>query len=131
MTKQAVAHQKFIRQTPQKLRLIADMIRPLKVEEAVIQLTVASKRGAKVILKVLTQAKTNAINIGLRSETLKIHSIEISEGPTFKRWNPVSRGRAHRILKRTSHIKIILEGSSQPVGKTTKVKSKKADKKGK
>jgi len=128
MTKQAVAHQKFIRQTPQKLRLIADMIRPLKVEEAVIQLKVSSKRGAEVILKVLTQAKTNAINIGLRSETLKIHSIEISEGPTFKRWNPVSRGRAHKILKRTSHIKIILEGSSQPTEKNT---SKKADKKGK
>lgn len=131
MTKQAVAHQKFIRQTPQKLRLIADMIRPLKVEEAVIQLKVASKKGAKVILKVLTQAKTNATNIGLRSETLKIYSIEISEGPTFKRWNPVSRGRAHKILKRTSHIKIILEGSSQPIQKTTEVKSKKADKKGK
>ena len=128
MTKQAVAHQKFIRQTPQKLRLIADMIRPLKVEEAVIQLKVSSKRGAKIILKVLTQAKTNAINIGLRSETLKIHSIEISEGPTFKRWNPVSRGRAHKILKRTSHIKIILEGSSQPIEKST---SKKVDKKGK
>ena len=131
MTKQAVAHQKFIRQTPQKLRLIANMIRPLKVEEAVIQLKVSSKRGAIVILKVLTQAKTNATNIGLRSETLKIHSIEISEGPTFKRWNPVSRGRAHKILKRTSHIKIILEGSSQPIQKTTEVKSKKTDKKGK
>ncbi len=128
MTKQVVAHQKFIRQTPQKLRLIANMIRPLKVEEAVIQLKVSSKRGAKVILKVLTQAKTNAINIGLKSETLKIHSIEISEGPTFKRWNPVSRGRAHKILKRTSHIKITLEGSNQP---TEKITSKKADKKGK
>ena len=128
MTKQAVAHQKFIRQTPRKLRLIADMIRPLRIEEAIIQLKISSKRGAKVILKVLTQAKTNAINIGLKSETLKIHSIEISEGPTFKRWNPVSRGRAHAILKRTSHIKIILEGSSQPAKKDT---SKKADKKGK
>lgn len=128
MTKQVVAHQKFIRQTPQKLRLIANMIRPLKVEEAVIQLKVSSKRGAKIILKVLTQAKTNAINIGLKSETLKIHSIEISEGPIFKRWNPVSRGRAHKILKRTSHIKITLEGSNQPIEKIT---SKKADKKGK
>jgi large subunit ribosomal protein L22 len=130
MNKQVLAHQKFIRITPRKLRLLADMVRPLGVEPAIIQLKVSSKRGAKTILKVLTQAKTNAINSGLRSETLKIKSIEILEGPTFKRWNPVSRGRAHSIMKRTSHIKIILEGSDQP---STKPASKKTEsvKKGK
>ena len=128
MNKQITAYQKFIRITPQKLRLIADMIRPLKVEDAMIQLKFSSRRGAKTVLKVLTQAKANAINIGLRTETLKINSIQIEEGATYKRWNPVSRGRAHAILKRTSHIKIILEGSDAP---TSKPAPKKEEKKGK
>ena len=117
MTKQVTAHQKFIRQTPQKLRLIADLVRKLDIEEAITQLKISSKKGSKQVLKVLNQAKSNAINAGFKTETIKIHSIEIQEGPTYKRWQPVSRGRAHSIFKRNSHIKIILEGSSQPTNK--------------
>ena len=134
MTKEITAYQKYIRQTPQKLRLVADMIRNLSVDQALIQLKVSSKNGAKAVEKVLTQARANAIDNGFRSDTLKIKSIQIEEGATYKRWQPVSRGRAHSILKRTSHIRIVLEGSdieaSKPTPKTAN-KSKTDTKKGK
>lgn len=105
------AHQKFIRQTPQKLRLVADMIRKLRPATAMVQLEVSTKKAAGEIAKVVNQAIKNATNnSGLKPETLKFKEIQIMEGPTYKRWNPVSRGRAHKILKRTSHIKVVLEG---------------------
>jgi large subunit ribosomal protein L22 len=114
MSQTIVAHQKFIRQTPRKLRLVADLVRKLSVEEATTQLLVARKRAAKSLLKVLAQAKANALNnSNLDTTTLKISTIEIQEGPTYKRFQPVSRGRAHRILKRSSHIKIELTGQEK------------------
>jgi large subunit ribosomal protein L22 len=107
------AYQKFIRQSPRKMRLVADMIRRLSVNEAFIQLELSDKTAAKSIIKVLNQAKSNAINNSqLKPETLKFKTVEIEEGPTLKRWQPVSRGRAHPILKRSSHIKIVLEGET-------------------
>ncbi|MFC1653584.1 50S ribosomal protein L22 [Patescibacteria group bacterium] len=122
MTKKVVAYQKFIRQTARKLRLVADMIRGMDVETALVQLKVSRKKGAEVLRKVLIQAKANAINTNLRSETLKISEILIEEGPSFKRWRPVSRGRAHSIMKRTSHIKLTLEGSDESVVKKASTK---------
>lgn len=114
MSQTIVAHQKFIRQTPRKLRLVADLVRKLSVDEATTQLLVARKRAAKSLLKVLAQAKANALNnSNLDTKTLKISTIEIQEGPTYKRFQPVSRGRAHRILKRSSHIKIELTGQEK------------------
>jgi large subunit ribosomal protein L22 len=114
MSQTIVAHQKFIRQTPRKLRLVADLVRKLSVDEATTQLLVARKRAAKALLKVLAQAKANATNnSNLDTNTLKISTIEIQEGPTYKRFQPVSRGRAHRILKRSSHIKIELTGQEK------------------
>lgn len=107
------AYQKIVRHTPRKLRLVADMIRNLPLEEALTQLQFASQLGAEPIRKVLTQAKANAINAQLRPDSLKIKSCIIEEGPTLKRWQPVSRGRAHPILKRTSHIRIVVEGTEQ------------------
>lgn len=114
MDTQVIAYQKFIRQSPRKLRLLADMIRQLPVAEALIQLELSDKKGAQVMSKVLTQAKANAINTkSLVPDSLKIHEILIEEGPTYKRWQPVSRGRAHPIMKRTSHIKITVKGDTQ------------------
>jgi len=78
------------------------------------------------LLKTFKQATANAVNNrNLSKDLLTIQSIEVNEGPTYKRWRPVSRGRAHSIFKRTSHIKIVLE-AKQP--KSAKPK-KKLDKK--
>src|SRR5690606_9704634 len=108
MKLQAEATQKYISQSPRKMRLVADMIKKMKVDAAVTQLKFSTKRAADVMGKVINQAKSNAVNnSGVSEGSLKIKTIDIMEGPTYKRWNPVSRGRAHSILKRTSHIKVV------------------------
>lgn len=118
MKQMASAHQKFIRQTPRKLRLVADLVRGMSVDQAMVQLNHSTKRAATTIKHVLTQAQNNAVNNSqLNPDSLVINELQIQEGPTFKRWQPVSRGRAHPILKRSSHIKIVLQGDTQETGK--------------
>lgn len=114
MTQKVNAYQKFIRQSPRKMRLVADVVRGLPVKTAINQLAVTNKKASLAIKKVILQAKANALNNAqLIEDSLKINTIIIEEGPTYKRWNPVSRGRAHPILKRSSHIKVIVEGKEQ------------------
>lgn len=114
MSTSAQAYQKFIRQSPRKMRLVADLVRNMKVDMALTQLTLSNKRAAQAVLKVLEQAKANAVNNSqLNPASLLIDQIIIEEGPTYKRWQAVSRGRAHSIMKRTSHIKVVLKGDAQ------------------
>ena len=116
------ANQKYIRTSARKLRLVADLIRHLSVDAALVQLSLSPKRAAKTMHKVLTQAQKNAINTReLVGKTLRIKEIRVDEGPTFKRWRAVSRGRAHSIMKRTSHLKITVLGESRS---NTKVAAK-------
>ena len=127
MTKQVNAYQKFIRMTPRKLRLVADMVRNMKVENALIQLSVASKFAAEPLRKVLVQGKANAIQMGLDSSTLKIKALLIEEGPTMKRFRAVSRGRAHSIYKHSCHIKVTLEGTDLAAENKPKVEATKKE----
>jgi large subunit ribosomal protein L22 len=104
------AEQKNIRISAQKMRLVADAVRKLDPVQAVLQLKFLKKRAALALAKVIKQAIANGTNnLQLGESGLKFHRLEIGEGPTYKRWQPVSRGRAHPILKRTSHIKVVLE----------------------
>lgn len=115
MSQTVTAYQKFIRQSPRKMRMVADLVRGLPLTQAIHQLTLANQKASTAIKKVVLQAKANAINNAeLVENSLKVQKIIIEEGPTYKRWNPVSRGRAHPILKRTSHIKVIVSGNTQP-----------------
>ncbi len=105
------AQAKNIRTSPRKIRLVADLIRPLGVDQALLILKNLKKRAAEPLLKVLRQAQANAVNnLNLPKDKLKIKTIEINVGPTYKRGRAVSKGRGHSIKKRTSHIKIVLEG---------------------
>ncbi len=104
------AEQKFVRLSPRKLRLVADGIRSLPIITAFEQLQALNKTSALPLKKTLRQAQANAINnLKLDPATLSIKAIQINAGPTYKRWQPVSRGRAHSIFKHTSHIRVILE----------------------
>lgn len=95
------------------MRLVADLIRPLPIEAAMLTLKNLRSRAAEPFLKVLKQAVANAVNnFNLAKNSLKIQSVEVNPGPTAKRWQPVSRGRAHSIMKRTSHLKIILNSEN-------------------
>ncbi|MBU0576550.1 50S ribosomal protein L22 [Patescibacteria group bacterium] len=130
------ATQKQVRQSPRKMRLVANQIKDLSLEQAMRQLAVMDRRASLAILKVTKQVIAVAMNNHAQAfENLKLHSIEITPGATYKRFRAVSRGRAHSIMKRTSHIKVVLEtldqkdkelGSKKEVAKPkTAIKKKK------
>ncbi len=103
------AQQTYTRQTPRKLRLVANTVKKLPLEQAIRQLAVIERKSTLTILKVLKQAIANAINNnGLQFSDLELKEILVTEGPTYKRFRAVSRGRAHEIKKRTSHVTVTL-----------------------
>ena len=116
---QIKAQIKFIRISPRKARLVADLVRHLPLDEAFLILKITKKRASLPLYKALKQSQANAVNnFNLSSDQLTIHRLEINEGPTYKRWRPVARGRAHGINKRTSHIQVVLQ--TKPSKKITK-----------
>jgi large subunit ribosomal protein L22 len=98
---------RFTRISPQKVRLVADQVRGLPVDRALNILSFSNKKAAMIIKKLLESAIANAEhNDGADIDELKIKSICIDQGPTMKRLHTRARGRADRILKRTSHVTI-------------------------
>ena len=98
---------KFTHLSPQKMRLVADQIRGMSADNAVILLSFSNKKGAKIVKKVLESAIANAENNdGADIDELRVAAIEVNQGPTMKRLRPRARGRADRILKRTSHLTV-------------------------
>ena len=98
-----------LRQSPRKVRLVADLIRGKKVEEALQILKFTNKRSITPMEKLLMSAIANAKDRGIGDEgNLIVQSIRVDEGPILYRRRPVSRGRANVIRKRTSHINISL-----------------------
>jgi len=102
-----------LRQTrisPQKARLIADIVRGQNVEQAINTLRFMPKKGARIIRKLLESAVANASqNEAIDVDTLYVKTIFVDGGPMLKRIRPRAMGRASRILKRTSHITVILD----------------------
>lgn len=104
----AQATLKQYRQSPRKVRLVADFVRGKTVKKAIDDVTHLPKRASDVFIKLLNSAVANAKNKGLNEELLYVKEVRVDEGTTLSRWNPVSRGRAHPINKRTSHIYVVL-----------------------
>jgi large subunit ribosomal protein L22 len=109
------AYQKYLRMSPRKLRLVADLVRNMNVDKALTTLAFTRKRAAGVLRQVVVAAKMNALKKQATDATIRIKEILIEEGPSLKRFRPVSRGRAHSILKRMSHIKVTVEHSKEAV----------------
>ncbi len=104
---QVLAKHRYARISAQKGRLVADQIRGLPVEEALNVLIFSNKKGAVLIKKVLDSAIANAENNeGADIDELTVKTIYIDEGPTMKRIRARAKGRASRILKRSSHITV-------------------------
>jgi len=104
---ETTASLKYARISPQKARLVADQVRGMKVEPALQLLQFSSKKGAQIIKKVLESAIANAEhNDGADIDELKVSTVFVDEGPTYKRIQARAKGRANRILKRTSHITV-------------------------
>jgi len=108
MKARAVA--KYIRISPQKARLVADIIRGMKAGEAKLTLKFMPKKGADILLKVLDSALANAEQSQtIDVDTLYVKKVCIDDGPMLKRIRPRPQGRANRILKRSSHITLELD----------------------
>lgn len=103
---------RYARISAQKCRLVADQIRGLPVDQALQELTFSTKKAAKMVKKILESAIANAEhNEGADIDDLKVSTIFVDEGPTMKRIQPRAKGRAYQILKRTSHITVMVADS--------------------
>jgi large subunit ribosomal protein L22 len=104
---QVAAKLRYARISPQKCRLIADMVRGRPVGEALHTLSFTPKKAAHVVRKVLESAIANAEhNHGADIDELRVSVITVDEAPTFKRFRARARGRGAQILKRNSHITV-------------------------
>ena len=102
---QARAEARYIRSSPQKARLVIDLIRGRSANEARIILRQTNKRMAPTVLKVLDSAIANAYNnFNADVDDLKVTRIEVDPAPMFKRFQARAKGRGVRIAKRSSHI---------------------------
>ncbi len=98
---------KHARISAQKVRLVADQVRGLPVEKALEVLTFSEKKAGAIMKKLVDSAIANAEhNEGADIDELKIAAVQVNEGPTMKRLRARAKGRANRILKRTSHITV-------------------------
>lgn len=107
---EARATARYLRVSPHKARLVADMVRGKMVADALTILRFTPKKSCRLITKALRSAVANAENAGnMDVNQLYIHTICVDEGPRLKRWRPRAMGRATRILKGTSHISLVLK----------------------
>ena len=101
---------RHIRISPYKVRTVLDVVRGMEVKKAVAVLQNMSKGGALAVLKVVKSAAANAENnLGMNPDDLMIAECYADQGPTLKRMQPMAHGRGFRILKRTSHITVVLD----------------------
>lgn len=107
---EAKAVGKYIRISPQKARLVADVVRGMGVDQAVTTLRFMPKKGASVLRKVVESALANATQDDkIDVDNLYVKKIFIDGGPSLKRIRPRAMGRATGIIKRTSHITVVLD----------------------
>lgn len=107
---QAKARLTMLRSTPQKTRLVVDLIRGKDVSKAEDILRFTNRRAATPVLKLLQSAKANAVNNhDMFEDSLFVKFVTVDEGPTLKRMLPRARGRADMVRKRTCHVTITLE----------------------
>lgn len=95
---------RYARISPRKVRLVTSLIADRHVDEALDLLKFTRKRGSVFVDKVLRAAMADADEQEADVRRLYVHEARVDEGPTIKRFRPKDRGRAHPIMKRTSHI---------------------------
>ncbi len=108
---EAKAVSRYVRITPRKARAVADLVRGRTIQEALSILALTPRKASPLLRKAILSARANAqvMNddaVDLQDQNLVIKEILIDEGPTLKRIRPRAQGRAFRVMKRTSHIKV-------------------------
>jgi large subunit ribosomal protein L22 len=129
MSVQAVA--KGVNMSPRKVAVVAALVRGRSVADALVILEHTPRRSALPVRKVIESARANADhNHGFKPATLQIIEISVSHGPRLKRYRPAAHGRALPFQRRTSHIRVIVDGEKREVKKPAAAKPavKKEDK---
>ncbi len=105
----ATAKTRYVRISPRKARLAADLIRGLSVSQASLQLLNCNLKGGRLLKKTLDSAVANAENnYDMKRDELKVTEVRVDEGPRLKRAKPKNKGGRHPILKRTSHFTVVV-----------------------
>lgn len=105
---------RFVRVSPRKARLVADLVRGMDVPDAIETLQFTRKKSAPIVQKLIESAVSNAENKAENGESeldvddLFVKTIHVDAGPTLRRFRPRAQGRATKILKKTSHITVVL-----------------------
>jgi len=117
------------RTSPRKVRQVIDLVRGKSAQEAQSILLFTVNKSSPIVLKLLNSAIATAKNdLHLDESNLYISKITVDEGPKLKRWHPMSRGRAYPIIKRSSHIVLVLSEKNPIVKKVLKKEVKVASK---
>ncbi len=124
MSVQAVA--KGVRMSPRKVAEVAALVRGRSVEDALVILEHTPRRTATAVSKAIASARANADhNHNYKPATLQIIEISVTPGPRLKRYRPISHGRAHPFQRKTSHIRVVVDGEQREAKKpVTKVAAK-------
>ncbi|MBX4188538.1 50S ribosomal protein L22 [Candidatus Saccharibacteria bacterium] len=124
----AIAFQKGVRISPRKVAVVASLVRGRTVEDALTILDFTPRRAAGPVKEAIKSAAANAEhNHSYKPGTLEITEISVTSGPRLKRYIPAARGRARRFQRKTSHIKVIVDGQKREARKSA-VKSQQTDK---
>ncbi len=127
MAVKAVA--KGVRMSPRKIAVVAALVRGHSVEDALTILSHVPRRSAIPVQKVIASAKANADhNHGYKPATLQITEISVMPGPRLKRYRPAAHGRALPFQRKTSHIRVVVDGEIREVKKPAKAVTKTEDK---
>jgi len=114
---EAKAIEKYIRISPRKVKWVIDIVRKKPVDEAIGILSLTPNRAAVYVKKAIQSASANATEnfkeYKVAEDDLVIKEIFVTEGPTLKRFKPRARGRADRVLKRTSHITVLVSDENK------------------
>lgn len=117
---------KGVRMSPRKVGVVADMVRGRTVADALVILEHVPRRSATPVLKTIKSAQANADhNHNLKPDTLRIVEITVNHGPRLKRFRPAAHGRALPFMRRTSHIRVVVDGEVRAPKKPAKTAEEK------
>ncbi len=123
MPVQAIA--KGVRMSPRKVGVVAALVRGRTVADALVILEHTPRRSAEPVLKAVASAKANAEhNHNMKPSTLRIVEISVSPGQRLKRFKPAARGRALPFMRRTSHIRVVVDGEQRVAKKVSEKATK-------
>lgn len=119
----AIANAKKVRTSPRKVNVVAALVRGRTVADALVILEHTPRRSANDVLQAVKSAAANAEhNHNFKPDKLFISEISVTAGPRSRRWRPAARGRALRFERKTSHIRVVVDGEKR-VAKKTAVKT--------